>query len=229
MLLVHLAWHAVCHALFQVASLLWCFFFLIYLLLFFQIGFGRLAVNAVKMLRGWSERVPLVGMTKKSDNGLRHGHVAQTLHLVHQISLACEYKHTQIYQYSILSLSAYDGRTMHGAGFLLGLKALNYGEVDKPMLSQQQWAEFLFTMGIQFQFSCACIAPTLAVSYMLNLCVCFIYDSLLLQRYYFLCAGSVGGTLSWTKESNGWDYLLSKEWVRDVQTASKIYPGIAGE
>ena len=55
------------------------------------------------MLRGWSERVPLVGMTKKSDNGLRHGHVAQTLHLVHQISLACEYRHTQVYQHSVLS------------------------------------------------------------------------------------------------------------------------------
>ena len=117
---------------------------------------------------------------------------------------------------------------MHGAGFLLGLKALNYGEVDRTMLSQQQWAELLFTMGIQFQFSCACVAPTLAVSYMV-MHVCIISDLLFLQRYYFLCAGSVGGTLSWTKESNGWDYLLSKEWVRDVQTASRIYPGIAGE
>ena len=61
----------------------------------FQIGFGRLAVNVVKMLRGWSERVPLVGMTKR-DSGLRHGHVAQTLHLVHQISLACECTHSDI-------------------------------------------------------------------------------------------------------------------------------------
>ena len=53
---------------------------------------------------------------------------------------------------------------MHGAGFLLGLAALNFGEVESSLLSRDQWAEMLFAMGVQFQFSCACIAPTLAVS-----------------------------------------------------------------
>ena len=52
--------------------------------------------------------------------------------------------------------------------------------------------------------------------------------NLLLQRYYFLCAGDLGGLLSFATNESGWEYLLSKHWVRDVQIASKLYPGIAG-
>ena len=52
---------------------------------------------------------------------------------------------------------------------------------------------------------------------------------LLLQRYYFLCAGDLGGLLSFATTESGWEYLLSKHWVRDVQVASKIYSGVAGE
>lgn len=58
----------------------------------------------------------------------------------------------------------YDDRTMHGLGFYLGLTALNYGEVQRGSFSRDQWAELLFVMGVQCQYSCACIASLLAVS-----------------------------------------------------------------
>ena len=53
---------------------------------------------------------------------------------------------------------------MHGLGFYLGLTALNYGEVEQGGFTRDQWAELLFAMGVQCQFSCACIASLLAVS-----------------------------------------------------------------
>lgn len=53
---------------------------------------------------------------------------------------------------------------MHGLGFYLGLTALNYGEVQHGSFSRDQWAELLFVMGVQCQYSCACIASLLAVS-----------------------------------------------------------------
>ena len=53
---------------------------------------------------------------------------------------------------------------MHGLGFYLGLTALNYGEVQRGSFSRDQWAELLFVMGVQCQYSCACIASLLAVS-----------------------------------------------------------------
>ena len=67
-------------------------------------------------------------------------------------------------------ISAYDGRSMHGLGFFLGLTALNYAEVERESISLSQWSEMLFTMGVQCQFSCACVASLLAVSitYKLN-------------------------------------------------------------
>ena len=100
---------------------------------------------------------------------LSHAQLAQSFHLLHQISLACEWLTAFLplltrHRLSLCS-TAYDGRTMHGGGFLLGLAALNFGEVDRSLLSRDQWAEMLFAMGVQFQFSCACIAPTLAVSH----------------------------------------------------------------
>ena len=53
---------------------------------------------------------------------------------------------------------------MHGLGFFLGLTALNYAEVERESISLSQWSEMLFTMGVQCQFSCACVASLLAVS-----------------------------------------------------------------
>lgn len=53
---------------------------------------------------------------------------------------------------------------MHGLGFYLGLTALNYGEVERNGFTRDQWAELLFAMGVQCQFSCACVASLLAVS-----------------------------------------------------------------
>lgn len=58
----------------------------------------------------------------------------------------------------------YDERTMHGLGFYLGITALNYGAVERSAFTCDQWAELLFAMGVQCQFSCACVASLLAVS-----------------------------------------------------------------
>ena len=52
---------------------------------------------------------------------------------------------------------------MYGVGFYLGLGALNYGEVGRPILPDSQWYEMMFTMGVQCQFSCACVTSLLAV------------------------------------------------------------------
>ena len=57
---------------------------------------------------------------------------------------------------------------MHGLGFYLGLTALNYGEVERSGFTRDQWAELLFVMGVQCQFSCACVASLLAVSEWMN-------------------------------------------------------------
>ena len=38
----------------------------------------------------------------------------------------------------------------------------------------------------------------------------------------------MGGLLSFINTDDGWDFLMSKEWVRDVQVATKLYKGVAG-
>ncbi len=52
---------------------------------------------------------------------------------------------------------------MHGEGFYLGLSALNYAEIGRPSISDSQYSDMLFTMGVQCQFSCVCITSLLAV------------------------------------------------------------------
>ena len=76
-----------------------------------------------------------------------------------QVNIVCI-----LYLLFYLFILGYDARTMHGLGFYLGLTALNYGEVERNGFTRDQWAELLFAMGVQCQFSCACIASLLAVS-----------------------------------------------------------------
>ena len=49
-----------------------------------------------------------------------------------------------------------------------------------------------------------------------------------IQRYYFVSAGNLGGLLSFTSTDDGWEYLISKEWIKDVQQATKQYKGVSG-
>ncbi len=49
------------------------------------------------------------------------------------------------------------------------------------------------------------------------------------QRYYFVCAGTLGGLLSFASTDDGWEYLVSKEWTRDVQIATQHYKGVSGD
>ena len=44
-----------------------------------------------------------------------------------------------------------------------------------------------------------------------------------------MCSGSMGGLLSFINTPDGWEYLMSKDWLTDVQTASKQYKGVAGK
>ena len=39
----------------------------------------------------------------------------------------------------------------------------------------------------------------------------------------------MGGLLSFINTPDGWEYLMSKDWLTDVQTASKQYKGVAGK
>ena len=110
----------------------------------------------------------------------------------------------------LLSPPAYDTRSMRGSGFYLCLCALNYGEVNRHAFTNDQWAEMMFAMGVQCQYSCACIASLLA-------------------RYYFMRAGDLGGMLTFINTDDGWDYLIKKEWVRDLQLSTKLYKGVAGK
>lgn len=64
----------------------------------------------------------------------------------------------------LLFVAAYEKMKMHGVGFLLGLSALNFAEVVPGQFSREQWAEMMFAMGVQCQFSCACVASLIAVS-----------------------------------------------------------------
>lgn len=67
----------------------------------------------------------------------------------------------------------------------------------------------------------------LACFYQLHVIYMYLYF-ISSQRYYFVCAGNMGGLLSFINTDDGWDFLMSKEWVRDVQVATKLYKGVAG-
>ena len=66
-------------------------------------------------------------------------------------------------------MTAYEGMKMHGIGFYLGLSALNFAEVEPGQFSKEKWAEMMFAMAVQCQFSCACVASLFAVSQMKEL------------------------------------------------------------
>ena len=93
---------------------------------------------------------------------VKNADVAKTKHLLHQIILSGIVTILLLLLFIYL-LSGYDDRSMHGLGFYLGLTALNHGEVERESFSREEWAELLFVMGVQCQYSCACIATLLAV------------------------------------------------------------------
>ena len=39
----------------------------------------------------------------------------------------------------------------------------------------------------------------------------------------------MSGLLSFVNTTDGWNYLMNKEWLSDVQSANKLYKGVAGK
>ena len=39
----------------------------------------------------------------------------------------------------------------------------------------------------------------------------------------------MSGLLSFINTADGWNYLMNKDWLTDVQSANKLYKGVAGE
>ena len=75
---------------------------------------------------------------------------------------------------------------MHGEGFYLGLTTLNYAEVGRNSISDSQWSDMLFTMGVQCQFSCVCITSLLAVSSMQPSHLHHYFETIIIIMYNYI-------------------------------------------